>query len=223
MRGSLGVLNPFPWSFQAGNCLGWIVYGYYTRDPFVVAANLPGFLVSLWLNMGAAKLQYLELNRRDSKKSDHNNSSNSRRRHTRSGSRSNVDHQQSAWDASGPLDTTDDDEIVNQLSRGGRRGLLTAGGGDGIFRNFSGDDDNYNNDLSSAGVMVPQERALMRMLTAWAVVLVWAGWFSPMRPATTIGVIVNINLVFFYGAPLQAIQTVMAILTEGSPIFEDRV
>jgi len=59
--GSLGALNPFPWSFCAGNCLGWVVYGYYTRDPFVVAANLPGFVLSIWLCSGASKLQYLEL------------------------------------------------------------------------------------------------------------------------------------------------------------------
>jgi hypothetical protein len=60
-RGRLGGLNPIPWAFMAGNCLGWIAYGYYTKDPFIVAGNLPGFLVSLWLNSGAAKVQYYEL------------------------------------------------------------------------------------------------------------------------------------------------------------------
>jgi solute carrier family 50 protein (sugar transporter) len=57
----LGKLNPFPWVMQTGNCLGWIVYAYYTgRDPFLVAANVPGLIISLWLNSGASKLQYLE-------------------------------------------------------------------------------------------------------------------------------------------------------------------
>jgi hypothetical protein len=35
-------------------------YGYYTKDPFVLTSNLPGLVLSLWLNTGAAKLQYLE-------------------------------------------------------------------------------------------------------------------------------------------------------------------
>jgi solute carrier family 50 protein (sugar transporter) len=58
-RGTLGPLNSFPWTVMSGNCLGWCAYSYYTHDPFILAANLPGFLLSLWLNMGAAKLQYL--------------------------------------------------------------------------------------------------------------------------------------------------------------------
>jgi len=40
--GELGVLDPFPFVFAAGNTLGWIVYGYFQWDPFLVAANLPG-------------------------------------------------------------------------------------------------------------------------------------------------------------------------------------
>lgn len=45
---------------MTGNCVGWCAYAYYTRDAFVLAANLPGLLVSFWLNFGAIKIQYLE-------------------------------------------------------------------------------------------------------------------------------------------------------------------
>ena len=63
LNGRLGDLNPFPWVMMTGNCLGWIVYGYYLepKDGFIVAGNVPGLVISLWLNLGAAKLQYKQV------------------------------------------------------------------------------------------------------------------------------------------------------------------
>jgi hypothetical protein len=43
---------------MTGNCFGWLAYAYYSRDPFVLASNIPGIIVSFWLNSGASKLQY---------------------------------------------------------------------------------------------------------------------------------------------------------------------
>lgn len=60
-KGRLGSLNPVPWAVMTGNCLGWAAYGYYTKDPFVLASNMPGLVLSFWLNSGAAKLQYFEI------------------------------------------------------------------------------------------------------------------------------------------------------------------
>jgi len=57
---ALGDLNPMPWAFMTGNCLGWIAYSFMTKDPFVLVANVPGLIVSVWLNNGALKLQYYE-------------------------------------------------------------------------------------------------------------------------------------------------------------------
>jgi len=54
----LGDLNPMPWAFMTGNCLGWIAYSYITKDIFVLCANVPGLVISIWLNNGAIKLQY---------------------------------------------------------------------------------------------------------------------------------------------------------------------
>mmetsp|Transcript_11238 Transcript_11238/g.13298 ORF Transcript_11238/g.13298 Transcript_11238/m.13298 type:complete len:290 (-) Transcript_11238:246-1115(-) len=59
--GNLGDLNPTPWAFMTGNCLGWIAYSFITNDLFVLSANAPGFILSIWLNNGASKLQYQEL------------------------------------------------------------------------------------------------------------------------------------------------------------------
>ena len=60
-KGTLGDLAPFPFAMMSGNCLGWLIYGYFQRDPFLIAANLPGFVLSLWLNSGTSKLQYLQM------------------------------------------------------------------------------------------------------------------------------------------------------------------
>lgn len=161
LNGSLGPLNPFPWAMQTGNCLGWVVYGYYTRDPFVVAGNIPGLILSFWLNLGASKLQYLAIH------------SDQRRSTTQTSSE--------RWDASSNT-VESDDQLPDMDVSGLEEEML---------------------------VMVPQERALLRILSGWAAVLVWAGWFSSLNPATIVGLVVNANLIFFYGAPLQTMNMVI--------------
>lgn len=140
--GKLGNLNPIPWAVMTGNCLGWTVYAYYTKDPFILASNIPGMLVSVWLNMGAAKLQYYDT------------------------------------------------------------------------RQVSSTQENADNTMRSL-VLVPQEVLLLRILLFWFVVLIGVGWVGLSFPSqvAVIGIIVNINLLFFYGAPLQTIQRV---IVEGS-------
>jgi Sugar efflux transporter for intercellular exchange len=54
----LGRLNPTPWAFMLGNTMGWVTYGLMLRNPFVILANAPGLLSSIWLNLQAAKLMY---------------------------------------------------------------------------------------------------------------------------------------------------------------------
>jgi len=46
---------------MTGNCVGWIAYSFVTNDLFVLSANAPGFILSIWLNNGASKLQHQEL------------------------------------------------------------------------------------------------------------------------------------------------------------------
>jgi solute carrier family 50 protein (sugar transporter) len=162
-EGSLGSLNPFPWTLMTGNCLGWVVYGYYTRDPFIVASNLPGLILSIWLNLGAAKLQYLEL--MQDEKNNHRD----------------IEPRRTTLDADSAEDPED---LVLQATQ--------------------------NPGPAEQAVMVPQERALLRMLVFWALVLIYAGWIDPSHhQAQIIGVVVNVNLVFFYGAPLQTMRTVI--------------
>lgn len=121
-----------------------------------MASNLPGLVLHIWLNSGAARLQYLEI--AEAKKE-----------------RQAISRQ---WDASSPVDDTQDE---------------------------SEDHTERENEFA----MVPQERMLLRLLSVWAVVLVYCAWFSRADPAKIVGYVVNVNLIVFYGAPLQTMQLVI--------------
>ena len=158
-RGSLGSLNTTPWAVMSGNCLGWCAYSYYTNDPFVLASNLPGLILSLWLNIGASKLQYLG--------------------------------QVRAFNLNEGLDENDNDDD------------------EAIYRKKA-----FSQKLTSS----QQDQALFGILSLWAVVLVCVRWWNDLleqqgvsvwEPQSVIGLLVNINLVFFYAAPLQTMRTVL--------------
>ena len=166
--GDLGYLNTTPYAIMFGNCLGWCAYSYYTSDPFVLASNLPGLILSLWLNIGACKLQYLAQIR--------------------------------AINPNGDLFMeVHDDE-------------LDMGDGKPKFAKQQGVP------LSIGLTSSPQDRVLFTIISLWAIILVCVRWLSGLlhqmgvpvwEPQTVVGILVNINLVFFYGAPLQTMKTVL--------------
>jgi uncharacterized protein with PQ loop repeat len=126
----------------------------------MLAANVPGLILSIWLNLGAAKLQY---------------------------------HNQIRMMLPTMAMTTDD--------------LTTSNIGESLEQNRR----SINDEL----LFVPQETLLLRILVAWIgslIVVGWSGWIK--NPATAIGILVNVNLIFFYGAPLQTMRAV--ILTKSS-------
>lgn len=139
-RKSLGTLNPTPWGIMTGNCLGWLAYAYYSRDPFVLASNIPGILISVWLNAGASKLQY---------------------------------HAEV--------------EQTNESNNGSE------------------------NSTTNGTVFTSQDKLMLGVLSLWISVLVGVGWFGIAngREKEIVGILVNINLLFFYGAPLQTMKTVV--------------
>jgi solute carrier family 50 protein (sugar transporter) len=55
--GTLGDLNPTPWAFMLGNCVGWIIYSMLIRNFFVFFANIFAFLLSAWFNMIAMEVR----------------------------------------------------------------------------------------------------------------------------------------------------------------------
>ena len=196
-NGRMGFLNPFPWAMMTGNTIGWIAYGYFIRDPFLVASNLPGFILSIWLNMGAAKLQYLEI--KELQKS------------------CIVDRNQvmQRWDA----DRVPEDGSGNQTSNNTRVGGGNVSGLISRRRTQQQDSEGVNLLVEEPGYLqeesveiTPHETVFLRVLVAWAVILVYTSWLYPRNgnPAGLIGVIVNLNLIVFYGAPLKTIKKVVS-------------
>lgn len=208
--GSLGELNPVPWVFMTGNCLGWCAYAYYTGDPFVLAANLPGLLLSLWLNQGAIKLQYLELKTRSSSSTlslplspepiigNHSIDLD--------GENENNDFQDDAIIRN--YGTSSNVDLDNPISNGDRRTMMSS------------------SSSSEQLIFVSQEVKLYRILLVWCGILLWVGWIAPLLAtsnssnlvtdiasredaAEIVGWLVNVNLIFFYGAPLTSILQVL--------------
>lgn len=152
---SLGDLNPLPWTFMTGNCIGWVAYSFLIKNPYVLLANAPGVIVSLWLNSGAIKLQYYTQLRKRLDSS-----------------------------ASKP-------EQGNDLS-----GVMAE----------------HQQSLTK------QERALYSILVVWITILSYVA-FAPLdqeQKVLTIGIIVNLNLIVFFGAPLSSIATVLRLRDSSS-------
>ena len=117
-------------------------YAYYSRDPFVLASNIPGILVSFWLNSGASKLQYYM-------------------------------------------------EVESQNS-------------------FNNDSENRSPKRNT--VFTPQDKLMLGILTLWITILVCVSWLGIGKghEKEIIGILANVNVLFFYAAPLQVIRTVVA-------------
>ena len=54
--GQLGALNPLPLVLIWCNCVGWIAYGYATRDYYVFAGNFAGSLLGLFYTLTSSGL-----------------------------------------------------------------------------------------------------------------------------------------------------------------------
>jgi len=138
-RGSLGDLNPLPWAFMTGNCVGWVIYSFMRKDLFLFIANAPGVFVSAYLNIGAAKIQY---------NANQNNTI----------------------------------DLTHEIS-------------DDVFK----------------PCCTKQEITLFAVMLVWIIALA-ATFFIPLSQSERefiVGIVVNVNLVVFFGAPLSTIVRVV--------------
>ena len=193
LRGYLGDLNPFPWAIMTGNCLGWVVYGYYLdpMDPFIVAANIPGLVFSIWLNSGAAKLQYQEMfELKQMAKEQNYNPEEYDDSLLKKSSRRIIVHM--GFDDSEELRGLENASIVERRRQRQKQQELFV---------------EYHPEHL---VVVPQERTVLRVMCIWTIILIWVGWIGdPQDAASTTGIFVNLNLVFWYGAPLKTMKRIM--------------
>jgi solute carrier family 50 protein (sugar transporter) len=195
-RGRLDELNPLPWAFMLGNCIGWVTYSVLIQNIFVLVANAPGLLLSVYYNMQALKLQFHEDRSTDLRKSIVSALEEQQELQSRAFLLPPVE----------PVATTDD--LKESLPRD--------------------KDQNAINDTSStlfdyANIVwevvaqkrlspAPHEKAVMFMVTLWVATIslvTFAGSFSDSVKENIVGATVISNLLFFYGAPLSTIATVL--------------
>ena len=155
--------------FITGNCVGWLGYSYLTSDFFLFFANAPGFILSLWLNFGAIKLQYID-NYEDS--------------------------------ASAYIDDWEKDEMSESS------------------RSFLDDPLDFPEAAKQKRLqsLTKHEIGVISVSSFWLLVFTLVTFIPVLNDnkKIIIGVIVNLNLVIFYGAPLSTIYTVITTRNSSS-------
>ena len=191
-KGTLGHLNPTPWAVMTGCTIGWVTYSYLINNLFLFFTNAPGLILSVWLNMAAAKLQYSDRISKRMRASfvellDRNRQSfkmpQGGRRLDASGEDEELDK---VADAN---DTTNND--AHSLANMKQMALDIT--------------------IQKAEAPAPHEKIVVGVVTFWVSVisLLYFLQLDISQWKYVIGIITNINTCMFYGAPLSTIYTVI--------------
>ena len=221
MRGTLGHLNPTPWAVMTGNCIGWLTYSYLINNLFLFFANAPGLILSVWLNMAAAKLQYSDRISKGMRASfvellDRNRQSfrMPRGRRLDSGDLNRDDI----------LDNENNDDNGTEIE--GRDAAINNATRNSINEASDNDANGSTNDIHSfanlkqmalditiqkAEAPAPHEKIVVGVVTFWVSVisLLYFLQLNISQWKYVVGIITNINTCMFYGAPLSTIYTVI--------------
>jgi solute carrier family 50 protein (sugar transporter) len=185
-RGRLGDLNPLPWAFMLGNTIGWVTYGILKQNLFILFANAPGVLLSIYYNMQAVKMEFHEDRSTDLRKSivvalnEQSQSFLVPPAATKTAATAVVDIDEQQPESKDSL--LDYAKIVWQVAAQERRSPA------------------------------PHEKAVMFLVTVWIATISlvsFADSFSHSTRENVVGAVVICNLIFFYGAPLSTISTVV--------------
>lgn len=183
-RGSLGDLNPTPWAFMTGNCLGWVAYAFFLDNLFVFFANAPGFVLSVWLNLCAAKLQYAQHREEELRQSLTKYLKDSQ----------NKKEDGSTECSSRVLGPEPERESLQEK---------VVDVGKVVWQVTS----------QRTPAPAPHEKVVVFIVLVWVAIISIISFgvnrWSHSTRETIVGVCVNINLLFFYGAPLSTIWTVL--------------
>ncbi|KAL7548965.1 hypothetical protein ACHAWF_012236 [Thalassiosira exigua] len=167
---------------MTGNCIGWITYSYLLQNHFIFWANAPGLLMSIWLNMAAVKLQYCDRMSHDMHKS------------VVKFIQDNRDSLLSSQTVK--LDESNDNEKETPQHIQSLEHLTKLA---------------YEITIQRTEAPAPHERVVVGVITVWLVLTTLIS-FLPldiMQRELVIGIAVNMNMSFFYGAPLSTIFTVI--------------
>ncbi|KAL7571722.1 hypothetical protein ACA910_002822 [Epithemia clementina (nom. ined.)] len=195
--GVLGDLNPTPWAIMLGNCFGWVGYSMLVDNLFIFFANAPGFILSVWLNMVAVKLQYENHKAAAMRKSMIGalREESTRRMSIEDPSSLDLSLTKKPLPASGAATNSDAAE----------NGLL------GVVGDYARVI--WEVTAQHQPVPAPHERLVLVVVMYWVAVISIAVFgsksFGKDTQEVIVGVAVNLNLVFFYGAPLSTIAQVL--------------
>ena len=202
-NGTLGALNPTPWAVMTGNCIGWVAYSYLINSLWVFVPNAVGFMISIWLNMAAVKLQYSDRIAKE----------------LRSSFVRLLDDNRKSFRG---LDRRED-IIINDR--------IIGGDGKEVHTNTSPSSPppppliptpvhtfvNLRNmalevTTQKMEAPAPHEKVVIGFIFIWLAVISLL-FFIPKvdqeRYTLIIGIVANVNTFFFYGAPLSTIVTVL--------------
>ena len=230
-RGTLGDLNPTPWSMMLGNCIGWVCYAYLyvfrwyaTKNPVdlagaitLVIPNGTGLILSVWFNLCASKLQYHSRLAKEIRSSVVDFVV----KHEEDVRRQSM--VQFRGDATLGSDLENGVTCEEKKEDGENRMACeektdAEGGVDIDVAN-----DDRQNRLLEVGKLVlqvttqersipsPHEKTTTIITAFWLIFLTLAAFlpFSARQRELFIGIVVNCNLVFFYAAPLSTIAKVL--------------
>jgi solute carrier family 50 (sugar transporter) len=196
-EGRLGDLNPTPWAFMAGNCVGWIAYSFLIDNLFVFFANVFGFLLSVWLNLQAIKLQYGDFRSNEVKRSIVLALEEESRRSF-------------VVQSSEPPDI----EKLEASASGENKSAISNGGIVDFARIV------WNVTAQNTQAPVAHESIVLVVVLIWLTAISVVAYGSDVLTLSTrqlvVGVLVNLNLVFFYGSPLSTIFQVVRTRSSSS-------
>lgn len=199
-RGTLGSLNPMPWAVMTGNCTGWVTYSYIIQNQFVFWANAPGLIISVWLNLCAVKLQYCDFTAVDMR------ASFARLLDTNRRSFRIPDGEKGSL--GGDLEENRDDEEAAPVEEGGapEQGWKEKAKSLVQLKRLS-------SQIGSRKKLPPNphEKLVLMVVTFWISTISLLAFLQldVDQWQHVIGFVVNINLAFFYGAPLSTIFNVL--------------
>lgn len=182
-----------------------VLHFLHFKNWFIFWANAPGFIISIWLNMAAAKLQYCDRLSHDMRKSVVDFLEKSQRNLIEKSQR----NLSSSIGDSSSLSTTDEKRTQQQQ-------LLQH---KDVMNNDINALEHFNN-LTKLAVNItiqkteapaPHEKIVVSIVAIWLTLITIISFVTlkVKQRELVIGIAVNINISFFFGAPLSTIYTVM--------------
>jgi solute carrier family 50 protein (sugar transporter) len=171
------------------NLFSWVTYAILKQNLFVFFGNAPGFVMSVWLNLQAVKLQYESFRSQEMRKSIV--AAIEQARESFGSSVLELQEQQLLTDEA-THSTTPESTTIQSFVDAAR-----------IVRDVTA-----QNMVAPA----PHDTMVMANVLLWLSVIATISFGSAFPDRTKeliVGVIVNLNLVIFYGSPLSTIWTVL--------------